>query len=297
MESERGSIEMSIAIRTVFWTMTGIGAVLGQTKVDLGVQSKNVDFSGAVETKPMKTGPTLPAACNTGDMFLLLSAPAGTNIYACVATNTWSLQSGNGSGNVTLQNNGTIVGTRASEDFISGLGMLNALSDTGTQLDIQQSFDPAVIQTLASNQAGTTLACASTSGSASAYTCAMNPTLTQYSTGMVLYWLPDVSGGGSATTINIDTLGAKPVTLSDGLTVPTAADIAAGKLYALWYDGTVMRLLTPPVNVGAPSVVQPACSVALRGRIWQVFGASGVKDSVGVCAKDATDAYAWRTIY
>jgi hypothetical protein len=293
---------MSFAMRTVIWTMTGIGAVAGQTKVDLSVQSKNVDFSGAPETKPIKTGTALPGTCNAGDMFLLLSAPAGANVYVCVTSNIWSVQtgsggSGSGTGNVSLENNGAAVGSEAVEDFISGLGLLNALSDTGTQLNIQQTIDPAVVQTRASSQAGTSRLCTSASGSASAYTCFMNPTLTLYSAGMVLYWVPDVGGGGGATTINIDTLGATPVMLADGINSPTVADITAGKLYALWYDGNVMRLLVPPVNVGAPSVTQPACAVALRGRIWQVFGASAVKDQVSVCAKDATNAYAWRTIY
>jgi hypothetical protein len=231
---------MSFAMRALFWTMTGVGALLGQTRVDLGVQSKNVDFSAAIETKPMKIGPTIPGTCNTGDMFLLLSAPAGANIYACVATNTWSLQSGSGSGAVTVQNNGTVVGTRAAEDFISGLGMLNVLSDTGTQLDIQQSVDPAVMQTLANNQAGTSVVCASTSGSATTYTCAMNPTLTQYSTGMVLYWLPDVSGGGSAATINIDTLGAKSVPSPMALPFPR-------------------QLISQPVNCTLCGTTVPSC--------------------------------------
>ncbi|MEQ9618988.1 MAG: hypothetical protein RIG61_07410 [Deltaproteobacteria bacterium] len=48
-------------------------------------------------------------------------------------------------------------------------------------------------------------------------------------------------------------------------------------------------------NGGA--VVKPTCSVSERGKFWMVEGNAGVKDTIEVCAKDAADAYAWRTIY
>jgi len=46
------------------------------------------------------------------------------------------------------------------------------------------------------------------------------------------------------------------------------------------------------------ATAQPACDAAVsRGTFWVVQGAAGTKDSVQVCAKDAANAYAWRTIY
>ena len=47
----------------------------------------------------------------------------------------------------------------------------------------------------------------------------------------------------------------------------------------------------------APSSMQPACSAATRFMFYTVAGGHGTKDSVQVCAKDATDKYAWRTLY
>lgn len=41
----------------------------------------------------------------------------------------------------------------------------------------------------------------------------------------------------------------------------------------------------------------PGCTDSNRGTFWFVKSGSGVKDTVLVCAKDATDAYAWRTLY
>lgn len=42
---------------------------------------------------------------------------------------------------------------------------------------------------------------------------------------------------------------------------------------------------------------QPVCSVTYRGLTWYTAGGTGVKDKFEICAKDATDVYAWRTIY
>jgi hypothetical protein len=271
-----------------------------QTQLDLRTQSKSVDFTNSAFTRPVKTGTVLPAACSTGDLFFNTASAAGSNLYGCVSANTWALQSGGGGGggggSLTVQANGTTVGSRGIEDFISGTGVLNALSDTGTQINIQQTADTAVLLSRSTEQAGTTVLCAPASGSGSAYTCALSPTLTAYTSGMALHWRPDVNGAGGATTLNIDTLGAVAVKQFDGTTDPTDADIVANRLFSLWYDGTVFRLMTAPVNVAA-TASQPACSATQRGRIWQTLGGAGVKDQVSVCAKDATDAYAWRVLY
>lgn len=42
---------------------------------------------------------------------------------------------------------------------------------------------------------------------------------------------------------------------------------------------------------------QPTCDSTSRGTFWSIFGGAGVKDAVQVCAKDAGDAYAWRSIF
>ena len=65
-----------------------------QTQIDLATQTKRVDFSQASSTKPLQTGSSLPAACAVGQMFFNTGAPAGANLYACTATNTWSPQGG-----------------------------------------------------------------------------------------------------------------------------------------------------------------------------------------------------------
>ena len=64
------------------------------TQVDLKLQSRNVDFSGASATKPFKSGAGLPSTCAQGEMYYRSDASAGMNVYGCTATNSWTLEQG-----------------------------------------------------------------------------------------------------------------------------------------------------------------------------------------------------------
>jgi hypothetical protein len=57
-----------------------------------------IDASGATSTKPMKSGASLPATCSVGEFYNKTDAAAGSNIYGCTATNTWTVQAGGGGG-------------------------------------------------------------------------------------------------------------------------------------------------------------------------------------------------------
>jgi hypothetical protein len=326
-----------------------VGSVAAQTQVDLRTQSKGIDFQAAPYTKPFRASTPLPGTCTPNELFFLTTAPAGSNVYACVATNTWALEaggsvtlsgdvtgpanatsvqrlqsravsaaapqvgqaliwdgstwsaqtvaSGGGGGSLSVENNGTLVGARGMENFIPGFGLINAITDSGTAINVQQSVDTSILLSQGSHQAGQVLLCKSTSASGTAYTCAMSPTLGAYQQGMVLNWNPDVDGAGGATTLNVDALGAIAVRLADGVTNPVGGDIAGGQQYPIWFDGANFRLIAPPSMVQGSAAARPACDVAHRGRIWQIFSAAGSKDDVSICAKDATNAYAWRALY
>jgi hypothetical protein len=280
--------------RIIWMVILAAAVAVGQTQVDLRTQSKSVDFSAASSTRPVTTGTSLPTICTVGQMFFLSTGAAGQNVYGCVATNTWNLES---AGGVSVQSAGTLVGTRAAFNYSAGLGTLFAISDTGQAISIQSSANTAVTQTLASDQAGGARLCVSASGSGAIYACAMAPTLTQYTNGMVLDWKPDINGAGGATTLNVDILGAVSLKLADGLTDPAPGDIVAGRLKQIWYDGVSFRLFDGVVPFGVLGESLPACNLSTRGRLWFVAGATGVKDSLSACAKDASNSYAWRTLY
>jgi hypothetical protein len=87
---------------------TAILTVQAQTLLDLKSQGRNVDFSGAVATKPFRVGTTPPASCNVGEAFFKSDAPPGSNLYTCTATNTWTPQSGSG-GSASLPSTTNLV--------------------------------------------------------------------------------------------------------------------------------------------------------------------------------------------
>ncbi len=214
-----------------------------QTQVDLRTQAKNVNFQAAPYTMPLQSGASLPSTCTQSSLFFLTTAAAGANIYGCVAPNTWAVQGGGGSGALAIQNNGTTVGTRSTANFIPGAGIVNLITDTGSAINIQQSVDTAVVLSKVTDQAGTPLLCASASGSGTTYTCSLSPTLTTYTTGMVLNWKVDTTSTTASPTLNVDSLGAKPVVDFQGNSLASAA-LVSGAGYPIWYDGTHMRCMT-----------------------------------------------------
>ncbi|GAG49586.1 unnamed protein product, partial [marine sediment metagenome] len=45
------------------------------------------------------------------------------------------------------------------------------------------------------------------------------------------------------------------------------------------------------------AATKPTCDSTVRGTLWFTQGGAGVADALEVCAKDAANAYAWRTLY
>jgi len=210
-------------------------------------------------------------------------------------TMQWEPHGITGSGGVTVKSNAVTVGQETTLNFQPGFGVLQSLLDAGSQISIQQSVDSAIVETRANLQAAGSLSCNSSATSGNQYQCGLNPSLSAYQAGIVVYWQPDVSPTAAAT-LNIDTLGAKPVLLRDGSN-PETVDLIAGETYPIWYDGAAFRLMTVPVLGPRSAAPRPTCTAVERGRLWHVPGAAGVADTLALCAKDATDAYAWRGLY
>src|SRR5438445_170144 len=105
-------------------TLLATHALAAQTQVDLSTQSKGVDFQSAPYTKPLRSSSTLPTVCAVNELLLLTSAPPGSNIYACLAPNTWVPQGGSAQA-VTIQNGSVNIGSRGTLNFASGPGLVN----------------------------------------------------------------------------------------------------------------------------------------------------------------------------
>ena len=109
-----------------------IGAARGQTQIDLRTQGKNIDFSSAARTRPIKTGTSLPGTCTLGETFLKTDAAAGKNLYVCTAANIWTVQG------VEIPdptgNAGKILGTNGST--YSWLGFGGDLTGTANSVTV-----------------------------------------------------------------------------------------------------------------------------------------------------------------
>lgn len=270
-----------------------------QTQIDLHTQSKGVDFQNAPYTRPLKVAATLPATCTVSELVLVTGAPAGSNIYACLSANAWVPETGGTAQSPTIQNAGVSIAARGTENFVPGAGMTNVITDLGSKINIQQGVDTSVVVSQGSLQAGQAQYCASASGSGSTYACSLMPTLTAYTTGMVLFWKPDQNGAGGATTLNVDLLGALPLVKPDG-TNPGTTDIASGALYPVWYDGTVFRLLG---SIGAAGGSSSGGSGTLPGLITStnaggqttIVAASEWHSVPAFCSGAPTPVLVWNT--
>lgn len=101
--------------------------LIGQTRVSLKTQGKEVDFSQATSVRPFQTGTTLPASCAEGEMFFKTDAPAGTNLYGCVA-GSWVQQAGGGSSGPVLSvfgRTGHVTAQSGDYSFSQILGLVS----------------------------------------------------------------------------------------------------------------------------------------------------------------------------
>ncbi len=98
------------------------------------------------------------------------------------------------------------------------------------------------------------------------------------------------SGAGLGGSIVLQTRPAGG-SLTDRLTILGSGNVGIGTTspgQKLEINGGI-RLNT--------ATTKPACDPITRGTFWVAQGGVEVKDTVEICAKDASDAYAWRTIY
>ncbi len=74
---------------TAALSVVGAAWMQAQTQIDLGRQGRNVDFSGATKTKPLRSGISLPTNCEPGEMFFKADAAAEQGVYVCGPQDTW----------------------------------------------------------------------------------------------------------------------------------------------------------------------------------------------------------------
>lgn len=145
-----------------------------------------------------------------------------------------------GAGSISIKtDNGASVGSTNSLDFLSATGSTWAAAVAGSDITVQNSIDFSVVSSRTNAQQGADNAAVSASGSPTAYTAAIANTFV-YTNGMRLTWIPDVNcTGGTATTLNVNALGAKAIFQSDGATNPTSAMCTANVPRELLYGAAL----------------------------------------------------------
>lgn len=222
-------------------------STMAQTRVDLSRQATGTEFLQPPFSAPIRSGTQLPASCAVGELFFLATAPAGANIHVCHATDEWAVQGSGGQGALEIQNNGVSVGVRSVLNFVPGNGVSQATADLGSRIDVQSSIDTATMQSKRLTQSGEVLNCTSSGGSGTSYTCAMLPTLSVLTPGMVVFWRPDISNDHRDITLSIDAFDPMPIRLADGVSQARVGDFSAGRNYPLWFDGSSFRVMQPPI--------------------------------------------------
>lgn len=110
------------AMRITFLILLAVtpDSIRSQTLIDLRTQSKSVDFSHATSTLPVQTGTSLPGTCTLGALYFLTTAVPGRNLYACVATNTWALETGASASTGAGAPSGSCSAGSEYDDTVSG---------------------------------------------------------------------------------------------------------------------------------------------------------------------------------
>lgn len=268
--------------------------VLAQTQVDLKAQTKNVDFSTASLVRPFRMGSALPVTCMTGEMFFSASAVAGSNLYGCVATNTWAPE-------------GATTAVMASAPFATTLLSGTSLS-TASNCSMSSPCVVRIGSAVYSVSAPATITLNGGTGMAYIYigttgaivvspdNVGLNLSCSACSIGAVNAGFPldsiplavwsATSGvwAGSGTDSRAALSTGKTLTAGPNVSITQTAD-------------TVVISANGGLAGNTAAAGQPVCNASLRGQSWFVQGVTLTKDALQVCAKDATEAYAWRTLY
>ena len=114
-------------------------------------------------------------------------------------------------------------------------------------------------------------------------TGSLTPAITAYATGNLFSFVAANTNTG-ATTINLNSLGAKSITKS-GTTALVAGDLVSGQVYLIEYDGTRFQLINPSIlqvaNGGTGLTTLTANNVILgNGTSTPLFVAPGTSGNV-----------------
>ena len=134
-------------------------------------------------------------------------------------------------------------------------------------------------------------------------TGSLTPAITAYATGNLFSFVAANTNTG-ATTINLNSLGAKSIT-RQGASALIAGDLVSGQVYLIEYDGTRFQLINPS-NLGVSTIsfgstgLTPSTAtsgaVTVAGTLAAANGGTGTSGTTANLTVDGTDAVGFRNI-
>jgi hypothetical protein len=121
---------MRTHFRWIFALLCAGSSALAQTKVNLGSQTTNVDFSSFTSTRPFQVSTSFPSNCQTGALLFRSDFTSGSNLYGCI-NGTWSLQ-----GRTSISNINSTGQSVGSSPAVDGTIQLRRLNTNNNRLSI-----------------------------------------------------------------------------------------------------------------------------------------------------------------
>jgi hypothetical protein len=136
-------------------------------------------------------------------------------------------------------------------------------------------------------------------------TGSLAPAITAYATGNLFSFVAVATNTG-ATTINLNSLGAKSITKS-GTTALAAGDIVSGQVYLIEYDGTRFQLINPSSvsssvssisfgSTGLTPAIATSGAVTVAGTLATANGGTGTPGTTANLTVDGTNAVGFLNI-
>jgi hypothetical protein len=285
-------------------------ASYGQTLINLGTQSRNINFTGASATSPVQMGTSLPSTCSQGQMFLNIAASAGQNLYACTSTNVWTMQGAAATAQFyqTLLANATALPQEPKLNFSSSFSAADNPSASRTDVSLATvnsnvgTFGSATqVPVLTVNAFGqitgvTTAAISGGSSGIQAGTLASMPVSCSAGT---LYFATDQPAGQQLFTCSTANVWTQMLSLggSGALKITNGAlDINTAIVPQLGWANTFTGFNTMTNGLSLlTSSTQPTCNSSYRGALWYLNNGSA-KDNLQVCVYNGS-SFAWVNLY
>lgn len=125
-------------------------------------------------------------------------------------------------------------------------------------------------------------------GAADAYVITPSPAITAYTAGQT-FSFKAANTNTTASTINVNALGAKDIKKLDGATALVAGDIVAGQIIVIEYDGTNFQMVTPVANAPLLATAVKFGGTGVDGALTITSGATNIDlGSAAVVVKNYT---------